>query len=95
MAFAALVLNVHIYSISNKLKEFNVFSTAEFFKLLEIEKYVHENAETVYIYHHAYGRPFDPCLNHICVYVCLSRFEWLLATDEKRFANFYVCEFST
>ena len=28
-------------------------------------------------------------------FVCLSRFEWLSATDEKHFCNFHVCEFST
>jgi len=49
MAFAAIVLNVHICSISNKMKEFDVFSTAKFFQVKGFDDYIHENAETVYI----------------------------------------------
>ena len=60
MAFAAIVLNVHICSISNKIKEFDVFTTKKFFEVMGFDDYIPKNAETVYIYHHAYGRPFDP-----------------------------------
>ena len=68
MAFAAIVLNVHICSISNKIKEFDVFTTKKFFEVMGFDDYIPKNAEKVYIYHHAYGRPFDPCVNpyHFC-----------------------------
>ena len=68
MAFASLVLNVNIISISNMLQKFEIFSTMEFFKKLRLENYIHSNAKTVYIYHHAFGSPFCPSLNpnHFC-----------------------------
>jgi len=35
------------------MKEFNVFSTAKVFKVIGFDECIHENVETVYIYHHA------------------------------------------
>ena len=68
MSFASLVLNINIYSISNMLKKFEVFSTKEFFQRLRLEKYTQSNNATCYLYHHAYGSPFSPSLNpnHFC-----------------------------
>ena len=62
MAFASLVLNVNIISISNMLKKFEVFSTIDLFRKLRLENYVHSYSETVYIYHHAFGSPFCPVM---------------------------------
>ena len=68
MVFSSLVLNVNIISISNMLQKFETFSTMEFFRKLRLDNYIHSNAETVYIYHHAFGSPFCPSLNpnHFC-----------------------------
>ena len=68
MAFASLVLNVNIISISNMLQKFETFSTMDFFRKIRLENYIHSNAETIYIYHHAFGSPFCPSLNpnHFC-----------------------------
>ena len=68
MAFASLVLNVNIISISNMLQKFETFSTMGFFRKLKLENNIHSNAETVSIYHHTFGNPFYPSLNtnHFC-----------------------------
>ena len=45
MAFASLVLNVNIISISNMLEKFEIFSTTEIFRKLRLENYIHSIAE--------------------------------------------------
>ena len=68
MDFSSLVLNVNTISIPNILQKFETFSTMEFFRKLRLENYIHSNAETVYIYHHAFRSPFCLSLNpnHFC-----------------------------